>query len=333
MKIDILRRSLALALAAALFAAPALATSDFSSAAIGTAGSEFLLLDIGARGIAMAGAYTAVADDAYSIYWNPAGLAKVPRLSAGAMYSNYVADVSYQSLSYAQRVNSTSVLAAGLRYQDLGAITHTDISANDMGTFHPRNYVAELGWGQSVYDLSDSDMDVALGATGRWIHSDLLAHADGYGGDIGLQARFYTNSLGYDLGAVVQNMGVGQKFGSTRDTLPLRVKFGGALHPLSNLILSADVDLPINNAPYGAAGCEYTLEIQEAVKAMLRAGYTTLNLSDLGPLNGMNLGVGLSISDFSFDYAFTPMGVLGQVHRFSISFNLPAKASRSYRER
>ncbi len=332
MKSEIPRRPLALALAAALFASPGLA-SDFSTGAIGTAGSEFLLLDIGARGIAMGGAYTAVTDDAYSLYWNPAGLAKVPRLSLGAMYSNYVADVNYQFLSYAQRLDNASVIAAGLRYQDLGEITQTNISANSMGTFHPRNYVAEIGWGQSIYDLSDNDMDINCGATGRWIHSDLVEHADGYGGDIGIQARFYTSRFGYDLGAVVQNMGIGQKFEQVRDTLPLRVKLGGALRPLPNLILSADVGLPIANAPYGAAGGEYTMEIQPTLKAMLRAGYTTLDINDLGPLNGMSLGGGLSMANFTFDYAFTPMGVLGQVHNFSVSFNLPAKASHTYRER
>ena len=102
-----------------LWAVPVRAANDFAPSAIGTAGSQFLTLDIGARGIAMGGAYTAVTDDAYSLYWNPAGLAKIPRLSVATMYSMYVQDISYQSASYAQRIDDNAVVAAGFRYQDL----------------------------------------------------------------------------------------------------------------------------------------------------------------------------------------------------------------------
>jgi len=333
-----LPRSLRLALASlaswASLAPVAAGATDFATSAIGTTGSEFLLFDVGARGIAMGGAYSAVTDDAYSLYWNPAGLAKIPRLSAAFMYSRYVQDVSYQSAFYAQRVNDDSVAAAGLRYQDLGSISQTDISGNVVGTFRPRNYVAELGWGQSVYDLSGSDVDIAIGGAARWIHSELVERADGYGGDLGVQAHFFNSRIGYDLAAVVQNIGVGQKFYQTRDTLPLRAKAGGALHPLPGVTLAADAVFPVNNAPYGAAGFEYAWEVQPAIKAMLRAGGNSLGAQDLGHLNAINLGMGLTVSDFSFDYAFQTMGVLGdQVHRLSMSYNLPAKASRRYRDR
>ena len=48
----------------------------------------------------------------------------------------------------------------------------------------------------------------------------------------------------------------------------------------------------------------------------------------------MRLGFGLKLSDLSFDYAFAPVGELGgQLHRISLSYNLPAKISRRYRER
>ena len=40
----------------------------------GTAGFQFLKLGVGARPVAMGSAYTAVADDANALFWNPAGL-------------------------------------------------------------------------------------------------------------------------------------------------------------------------------------------------------------------------------------------------------------------
>jgi hypothetical protein len=323
-------------LAGGLLAAPARAASDFSSSAIGTTGSEFLLMDIGARGIAMGGAYSAVSDDANSLYWNPAGLAKIPRLSISTMYSMYVQNISYQSASYAQRIDDNSVVAAGFRYQDLGAIPETDISANPVGsgTFEPRNYVAEVGWGQSVYDLSDSEIDIDMGVAGRWIHSEMVANANGFGGDLGFQGHFYNNYLPYDLAGVIQNVGVGQKFDQTRDTLPTRGRLGGAIRPAPGLTISLDAILPVNNSPTGSVGCEYVWEIDKAVKAMLRGGFNGQNISDLDVMSGLSLGVGLTVADFTFDYAFAPMGTLGSAtNYFSVSFNLPAKTSHRYRER
>ncbi len=307
--------------------------ADFTTDAIGTAGSEFLLFDVGARGIALGGAYTAVSDDAYSLYWNPAGLARIPRASAGFMYSRYVSEISYQSAAYAQRVNDTSVVGAGVRYQDVGEITRRDLSGNELGTFRPRSYVAELGWGQSVYDLSDSEVDVNIGVAARLIHSDIVAKADALGGDIGLQGRFYTGSIPYDLALVAQNMGKGQKFDQARDTLPFRARFGGAVYPVKGLMLSVDGIMPINDRPHAAGGAEYTTEVSRGLKGSLRGGFNSLTLGSLDVPSALSFGFGLALADLSFDYAFSPLGTLGQLHRFSVSFNLPAKVSRRYRER
>jgi hypothetical protein len=332
-----LARSLRLALAGwagFAFCAPSAAwSSDFATAAIGTTGSEFLNFDVGARGISMGGAYTAVTDDAYSLYWNPAGLTRIPRLSMAFMYSPYVQDISYQSAYYAQRVNDTSVVAVGLRYLDLGSINYTDNNAVVQSAFNPRDYVFEVGWAQSIYDLSDSDVDLSLGLTGRWIRSIMVESAYGYGGDLGLLAHFVDSRFDYDLAAVAQNFGVGEKFDQQRNTLPTQGKFGGDIRPSPNFIIAADAVIPINNQPYFTAGFEYTLLMQESYKGMLRFGFNGLDVADLGFAAGLNVGVGLKVSDFSFDYAFTPMGVLGEAHRFSISYNLPAKMSSRYRER
>jgi hypothetical protein len=45
----------------------------------GTTTATFLRMGQGARSEGMGGAFTAVADDAYATYWNPAGLAQITR--------------------------------------------------------------------------------------------------------------------------------------------------------------------------------------------------------------------------------------------------------------
>jgi len=45
---------------------------------VGTNAAAFLEIGVGARAMAMGGAYGAVANDASALYWNPAGIAWAP---------------------------------------------------------------------------------------------------------------------------------------------------------------------------------------------------------------------------------------------------------------
>lgn len=314
--------------------APAARAADFSRSAAGTTGSELLLMDTSARGIAMGGAYTAASDDASSVYWNPAGLAQIPRLSATFMHARYAADISFSAAAAAARINDSSVIGGGVRYLDGGSIDRTDINGVSRGVFTPRSYVAELGWGQAIYDLSDAEMDVSVGVAAKAIRSDLGEAANGFASDYGLQARFYTAAQTYDVGVSVQNLGKGQKFDQTRDSLPARVRLGGALRPLKPLLLTAELIAPINNVPHAAGGIEWTLDTDRSAKVALRGGFNSLTADSLGLGSCLSFGFGVALSDLSADYAFVPLGDLGsQTHRLTFSYNLPAKVSRRYRER
>ncbi|MFH1726475.1 MAG: PorV/PorQ family protein [Elusimicrobiota bacterium] len=321
--------------AAALFlAAPWARGSDFGSHAVGTAGSEFLNIDVDARGIAMGGAFSAVTADAYALYWNPAGLSSIPRISAAAMHNEYFAGIRMQHFTYAQRATDTSVFGAAIRYMDVGEITNTDINGNTIGTFHPRNYVYEVGWGQSITDLSDAEREVSMGIGGRYFHSDLVAHADGFSGDVGIQAHYTDVYLPYHFGLVLQNIGQGQKFDAVRDNLPFRARLGSSINPKPSVLVALEAVFPISNHPYGAAGVEVSLNPTDKLIAFLRGGFNSRSLfSGLDGLRGVTLGFGVKARDITFDYAFVPFGLLGNAHRFSVSWNLPAKHSRRLRPR
>ena len=83
-------RNLAL-MAALLSGLPAAAAAQDNinqdNTAYGTTSAEFLLFGAGARGTALGGAFSAMATDVSSMYYNPAGLALIPR--AGAMIGTY----------------------------------------------------------------------------------------------------------------------------------------------------------------------------------------------------------------------------------------------------
>lgn len=319
---------------ALLLVAAAAGAADFDKDGVGTTGGDFLTMDVGARGIGMGGAHSATTNDATSLYWNPAGLSKVPRMSASFTYTRYVQDISYQAAMAAVRVKDFGVIAGGWRYRDIGLIDYTGVSGQNLGTFRPRDYVVDLGWGQSILDLSDSEIDINMGIAAHWLRQTIVENADSYSGDIGIQSRYYAGNNAYDLSFVAQNMGVGSKFDGRRDTLPFRLRLGAAAYPVRNLALTLEAIAPVNNVPHGAVGMEYNLEVSRDLKASMRAGFNSLTVESLDVFSTFSAGMGLTLSDLTFDYAFVPMGTLGdQVHRFSISFNLPAKLSRRYRER
>ncbi len=92
-------RHLAL-MAALLSGLPAIASAqdddvNQDNTAYGTTAAEFLLFGAGARGAALGGAFSAIATDVSSLYYNPAGSALISR--AGAMIGtyDYVAETRY----------------------------------------------------------------------------------------------------------------------------------------------------------------------------------------------------------------------------------------------
>lgn len=76
--------------------------------------NEFMALGLGARGLGMAGAMTAITDDVNSGYWNPAGLVVVDaHRQLGIMHAEYFAGIAkYDYAAMAAKIDASST--AGL---------------------------------------------------------------------------------------------------------------------------------------------------------------------------------------------------------------------------
>src|SRR6266576_7205484 len=91
-------RSMSGALAALTLVAAPLAgqvTLPSDNTAYGTTAAEFLLLGAGARGLALGGAFAALATDISALYYNPAGIAQMTRPGAMVSSYSYVANTRY----------------------------------------------------------------------------------------------------------------------------------------------------------------------------------------------------------------------------------------------
>jgi hypothetical protein len=90
-------RNLALmaALLSGLPAAGAAQAINQDNTKYGTTSAEFLLFGAGARGTALGGAFQSIVTDVSALYYNPAGIALMPRSSAMIGTYDYVADTRY----------------------------------------------------------------------------------------------------------------------------------------------------------------------------------------------------------------------------------------------
>lgn len=323
-----MNRNLAQALFACLLAAaaPALAVEDpryFSSKAAGSTTADFLNLPVGARAAAMGGAYSAISEEASAIYWNPAGLVQIPKLSAVFMRSQYVADVSYQYAAYAHRLSYDTVIAGSALLTDIGSITETDISGNNTGSFTPRDYVYALSYSKAVLEFSDKDIDVSIGVTAKYIKSAIVSSARSYAADVGVMTYNFSD-IPYRLAVTATNMGGGLTYDKESNPLPLTFKLGAAVNPFRNMLVATDVVLPKQNRPNFLLGAELASTPNELTRLCVRAGLNSQRLRD--GVGGLSLGLGATLHFFSLDYAFVPMGELGTTHRISLTFDFPFRS-------
>ncbi len=324
----VLTASLAAAGLAFYFSSALFAAEDpryFSSKAAGTTTADFLNLAAGARAAAMGGAYSAISDEASAVYWNPAGLVQIPKLSAVFMRAQYLEEISYQYAAYAHRLSYDSVMAGSVLLTDIGAITETDISGGIMpsGSFTPRDQVFTLSYSKAILEFSDKDIDVSVGVSLKYIKSSIVDSAKSYAGDVGIMTYNF-GDIPYRLAVTATNMGGGLTYDKESNPLPLTFKLGAAVNPFRNLLVATDVVLPKNNQPNVLLGVELATTPNELTRLCLRGGLNAQQMSD--GLGGLSIGLGATLHFFSLDYAYAPMGELGTTHRISLTFDFPFRS-------
>ena len=135
------RSGLGAALAtAALCAAGGASPARAQSASPGIEGGAFLLVPIGARGVALGQAATADGGTSEAIFWNPAGLASL----AKGEFAIYHYDAFFGSgdaiaiAAPSSRLGTFALAAYLVNYGDL-AVTRGDLGPEPVGQISPRN--------------------------------------------------------------------------------------------------------------------------------------------------------------------------------------------------
>ena len=313
-------RTRALLTAALLLAAQAGPAGAFGTPSRGTSGAQFLEIAPGARPAAMGGAFSGIADDVHSVYYNPAGLAGLERIQITGMDDQYFQGINYTFAALAvplvfqgdSRVQSKyGVLGISVTNLSVGNIPsqgNTE-TASPTGTFSSDDFAYALSYGYAFRDTG-----LSVGATGKFVVSSLDGtNASGFAADLG--ALYKQDRL--SLGAGLRNLGPSYGYAGSTDPLPL-VIYGGAGYKLTDhWLASLEIDAPRDNSIVFALGTEYVHPFTDKISGAVRAGYASGN-ADAGGFGGASFGGGIAYGNVGFDFAMIPFGDLGNTYRYSL---------------
>jgi hypothetical protein len=322
------RLLLAAALAAAL---PGTAGATFNDKDIGTAAGQFLKLGPDARSDALAGAVHSSNESASSVYWNPAGLARLRHREVSLSHTAYLQGVYYDFIGYAQPIdsffggnrrdrtriaNDFGAIGAALIYLNAGQLEELDNTGTATGgSFTPQDFAFMAGWGLPL----GQNLDV--GITGKYVSQRIRESATTGAFDLGARYHWRLFEVPYVVSAGIQNMGGRLSFFEDSDPLPMTFYLGNSLRLTKSWTLNFDMVAPKDNRIFPAIGTEYRFVLDPEISSALRVGYQGQTSSaDLDGFTGLALGAGVGFSRFTFDYSWSPLGVLGDVHHLSMSY-------------
>ena len=299
-----------------LLAACLVAALAPSCRASGTAGADpfsFLFIDAGARSVAMGGAYTALANDANALLYNPAGLGLIDKHQAAFMHNQYFTGVTQEYMGYA----APQGWGVNLNYLNFGTVQRTSISNPDgsgLGSTGLTDAALSVGYGQTVAG------GFSLGAAGKYI-SESIAGVAGRSPALDLGALYAPPALpGFSVGAALQNIGPAVKFQGAAEPLPLNARAGAAYAfdvMSQRTTVSIDAAKERTQSAIFGAGTEMVI----AKMMPIRLGFTTRNNAGLG----LTAGVGWFYENVAFDFAFVPFGDLGTAAYISATVRWGAK--------
>ncbi|MDZ7315308.1 MAG: PorV/PorQ family protein [candidate division KSB1 bacterium] len=270
-------------------------------------GAAALKIAASARGSAMGEAFTAVADDASALFWNPAGAVALENRGIQLSYASWIQGISNQTLS----------LIAPTRYGAFGfGIMLTTVegfeqriiaSEEPLGVFSANSLIAAATYARRVLP------NWTFGANLKFMHEKIyIENSQGWMVDFGLQWRAPLEGL--RLAAALQNWGTTTRMAQERVQLPRTLRFGAA-YRLPRSAPEATVAFDYVTVRGETAHLQAGAEIAPLPYLLLRTGYQT-GFED----KGISFGFGLRLQRAAIDYAYVPFGRgLGDTHRFSVS--------------
>ncbi len=273
----------------------------------------------------MGGAFTAVANSADAVYYNPAGLYLMQSPEVSFSQNRFVEGVSQQWLAGAYPYKS-GMAGLGVNYLSVAAFDAYDDADNRTGSVSADNLAVYFSWAAALPLEYKNFKAVSYGATLKLITESLdTERGSGYGLDLGLLADTPVENL--RAGLTIQNA-VSSKITfiekGARPPLTFKTGVTYAFRSAVGPVVRGSLDYVAwtDRRGYLAAGLESVFDEVFSV----RAGYSSF--ADIS--NGLNFGLGILLSKYigrniTLDYSFSPTYSFGDVHKVSVTYKFGAQ--------
>ncbi len=291
----------------------------------GTTGFSFLKLNFAARQAAMGYAFTGLADDANTVFYNPAGLHRIRNHNASASYMNYIDNTQCGSAVFTHPYDDKTTLALFIK----GLYTKEDRTvADENGQYDPAASTGTFGVSDVVLGIAASHMAsdmLDVGINLKYISESLDEHgASAVAADIAILHQSTNEHI--KVGLTLQNIGTQLTYYTDdkyKEGLPTTFVGGVSYRFSEKTIALLDVYHPLDQDFSFRMGAEYIAY----PGLMLRAGYKS-NADDWKSggdsefLSGLSAGAGFAIPRYrmTIDYAAVSYGDLGLVNQLTLSY-------------
>jgi hypothetical protein len=325
---------------------------------VATRGANFLEIGVGARGVAMAGAYAGIAEGVTALYWNPAGAAEIEGPSAAFAIADLYEDagITHSFVGGVLPLGGAGVFGIALSQLSSGDMQRTTEAFPDGGDPTFGSTFAYTATSAGLYYARRLTDRLSLGIGLKFASEGIDdAKANYVGIDVG--TKFRTGLYGTHIAASLSNLGTSGRYQgsaikrfSTNQFRPgaTQVDFSTQdlqMPTLFRFSVRSDVLGP-SDALLGANGQHTVMALIEAADAIdtdvqtaiaaqygfrdivfLRLGKRWVNEKETEfreGSHGLSLGGGVKIplgrTRLSFDYAYTNMSDLNSIQVFSVEF-------------
>lgn len=285
-------------------------TSSVTQQPTAVEGALFLLLPVGAQGVAMGRAMTALPSQE-SAFWNPAGLADIH----GNRFLFYTGDqVAGEATAVSFLTGRESVGTLGISYQqlDVGDQNLTSVTGEVLGTISVRSHQGVVSFATDFADRVSAGanfkvVQFRLGCRGQCLDQGVTATT--YAVDVGIQSSPF-EAIPLRLGVMVAHLGPNLQVVNAEqsDPLPTRMRVSGAYEVLGHFVTPGATDLWLTveledrwrepGSPSLYVGTELSTGQTDAL--FVRAGYVR---GDVLQTEVAALGVGLRFQRFDLGIA------------------------------
>ncbi|MFA6169150.1 MAG: hypothetical protein WCW67_08280 [Candidatus Margulisiibacteriota bacterium] len=311
--------------------------------ALGQSGTDLAVLNagVGARPLAMGGAFTAIADNADAPYWNPAGLGFISSQEITSSQTRLSTDADHYYLSYVTPALGGTIGLSWIQV-GLGNIAQT---SSEVDIHNEVQNISLFSYFSSAYLFSYGKKlndHIAFGLTAKYLSSEMFGISGGSGWGYSLTPGILIKFGGDDVGTDVGTADVGTGL------VPVRTKRTATRAvPTFPVTLGFKIDELVNTQQWGTGTVEHVppkarlglswLPWKEGrvavdVSQTIKSGYSPEVATGFewlqgctsyraGYNGGLTAGVGFTVGHARLDYAYIQDVNFSSnnVHRISLS--------------